>query len=812
MPTTTVRNHLCSDASGEQGYYSGPIDESRNLPHGSGGDFRYQNGRRYLGDWKMGTWHGKGQAWFTNGNTYDGEYVADQRHGRGLYRWRDGRIYEGEFANNLRHGQGCLQWLDGSYYEGSFKKGEQSGKGTYVFKGGRYTGEFERGQYHGCGEITWDQGPNIGYKGAFERGQYHGYGEMTWDGRTYKGEWKHGMANGKGIETDHNGHITHQGEWQDDEPIFIKGGAANGDPNGILSEDSESSQHDEQQQLVPVVNVTTTDARGRKGKFRGMLLRGIPHSVGLMMYEDGDVISYQGFWEYGDWMQGRVEYRNGDTFHGDFQNSRRCGTGHYVWADGRQYEGEWKDDRREGQGRFLYPNGEVFEGQFVGGVRHGHGRFQFQDGSIFDGGFSKGEFHGQGCKYEHRDGRIYVGEFSAGVRNGYGKETYPDSSLRYEGEWINDEPLHPGKIKPAPAGFVLLEDDDMADNEGSGSLVSPALLVPSIYIQTKDCKAVVQETVNDVSGVAGTYTGLVLDGLPHGVGRMVYTTEIREGFWKNGHLEGHARAFFQNGDFYEGLFVKSRRHGKGVYKWSDGRVYEGDYNDDQRHGRGRFIYPEGHEYVGDYVNGTRGGKGKFTFSDGSSYTGAWDNNLYHGYGEHKHVTGGYYKGEWQHGMKHGKGKLCTEEGIVQHGEWENDDFVKEIVVESDEAANAPSPVIDDRNTRTGAFHWGALDGENKRWEPVENLTDVGILEKCLDTVDLDADSEVMAEPSSDGKIHNDTTDDTLEEVIEFSDVNPNEAEAAALMTTSKGDDNQNIEDATLALLKESDDEFASQTF
>ena len=633
--------------------------------------------------------------------------------------------------------------------------------------------------------------------------------EMTWsDGRTYKGEWTHGMANGQGVETDSNGRITLQGEWRDDEPFLTKN--ATTDSTGMLPDDSETSEHDEQQQLVPVVNVIATDAQGRNGTFRGMFLRGVPHSVGLMMYEKGDVISYEGFWEYGDWTQGQVVYRNGDTFHGDFQNNRRCGSGHYVWSDGRQYQGEWKADKREGQGRFLYPNGEVFEGQFVDGVRHGHGRFEFQDGSIFEGSFCSGEFHGQGCKYVHRDGRIYLGEFSKGVRNGYGKETYPDGSLRYEGEWINDEPLHPGKIKPTPPGFVMLEDDDIDDHEGGGSLVSKASSVPTILMETKDCKTVVAQIVKDVCGIAGTYTGLVLNGLPHGVGRMVYDTEIREGFWRNGHLEGHARAFFENGDFYEGMFVSSKRQGKGVYKWRDGRIYEGDYTDDQRHGRGRFIYPEGHEYVGDYVDGSRSGKGKFTFSDGSSYSGAWESNLYHGYGEHKQAKGAYYKGEWQKGMKHGKGEMFSLEGTKQNGEWENDVFVKEIVLEH-EADNPPLQHADDHETLTGAFQLGILDSENRRWEPADNHSEVEILEVCLGTVKLDADTEVMAEPTSNGTIDNDTTASTTEEIVKISDSNPNAnaVETDALMTTSEVDIPPNEADVARAHLQQSDNEYTS---
>lgn len=772
--TSTVHNHLLSDASGEQGYYTGPVMEkstkttsgtSKNknnsnnssplLPHGKNGDFRYENGRRYKGDWNKGRWHGIGQAWFTNGDSYEGSYVNDQRHGRGLYRWRDGRIYEGDFANDLRHGQGRYHWLDGTTYQGSFEKGQQKGKGVCTFKGGKYTGEFDRGQYHGYGECIYD------------------------DGRTYKGEWRNGMAHGRGVETDRDGTIIHQGEWRDDEPDVFRG-----ESNSVATNDSEVSEMEEQQQLKPVVSMVVADSRGRKGTFRGMLLRGIPHNVGHMVYDSGDIATYQGFWDYGDWKKGRVEYRNGDIFDGDFENNLRCGLGRYDWADGRQYQGEWKADRREGQGRFHFPNGDVYEGHFVAGQRHGFGRFEFHDNSLFEGSFQKGEFHGQGCKFVHKDGRVYLGDFSEGARHGFGKEVYPNGSLRYEGEWIQDEPLFSGKIKPPPEGFVLMDGDDDGQLENV-SITSKKSTLSSIYADTKDCKTVVEETIKDASGTEGKYTGLVLNGLPHGVGRMVYSCEIREGFWKHGHLDGHARAFFQTGDFYEGMFVNSVREGKGVYKWSDGRVYEGDYINDQRHGHGRFVYPTGDEYVGGYEKGMRCGKGKFTFFDGSSYDGEWQDSVYHGYGELKEINESYYKGGWKQGRKHGKGvQYEAEHSLLIHGEWDEGELVKEINVPEESKVKDPEQplAVHESEAGTSELDWGLLDGEHRRWEPTEK----GKVEELMDNNDLEdvnfqaidlsaADDDVQ----NDHDLESDTADvpgDSIDENAEASLVEREDAE------------------------------------
>lgn len=60
----------------------------------------------------------------------------------------------------------------------------------------------------------------VGTNSEWENGKYHGVGECRWsDGRSYRGEWKDGRANGYGVETRPNGTIRHDGEWKEDRPI-----------------------------------------------------------------------------------------------------------------------------------------------------------------------------------------------------------------------------------------------------------------------------------------------------------------------------------------------------------------------------------------------------------------------------------------------------------------------------------------------------------------------------------------------------------------------------------------------------------------
>ena len=58
------------------------------------------------------------------------------------------------------------------------------------------------------------------YKGEWKHGVYDGKGECKWsDGRHYEGEWSGGKAHGVGKETNPDGTIRHDGQWEYDRPI-----------------------------------------------------------------------------------------------------------------------------------------------------------------------------------------------------------------------------------------------------------------------------------------------------------------------------------------------------------------------------------------------------------------------------------------------------------------------------------------------------------------------------------------------------------------------------------------------------------------
>ena len=162
---------------------------------------------------------------------------------------------------------------------------------------GTYTGGCVNDKAHGQGESKG----RYHYKGEFKEGKANGKGIYTWaNGSKYEGEYKDGKMHGKGIITWANG-SKYEGEYKD-------------------------------------------------GKMHG---------------------------------KGIYTWANGNKYDGEFKDSKMHGKGIYTFANGSKYEGEYKDDKRHGLGKLTlvkgdngianYNNGEwqgdtyIAQGEFVNG-------------------------------------------------------------------------------------------------------------------------------------------------------------------------------------------------------------------------------------------------------------------------------------------------------------------------------------------------------------------------------------------------------------------------------------------------------------
>jgi len=165
------------------------------LYHGSGTKV-FEDGSKFIGQWKKGTREGDGEFAQKDGSKYKGAWKDDVQHGEGVEDFADGTKYTGQFQNGQKAGKGKLAWKDGGSYEGQFKGNSPDGQGSSSWADGRkYTGEWKNNMMHGKGAFTSPEGHV--YTGEYKDNQKHGAGVVKYtDGQTLTGTWKAGKQHG----------------------------------------------------------------------------------------------------------------------------------------------------------------------------------------------------------------------------------------------------------------------------------------------------------------------------------------------------------------------------------------------------------------------------------------------------------------------------------------------------------------------------------------------------------------------------------------------------------------------------------------
>lgn len=176
-----------------------------------------------------------------------------------------------------------------------------------------------------------------------------------------------------------------------------------------------------------------------------------------------------------------------------------------------------------------------------------------------------------------------------------------------------------------------------------------------------------------------------------GWGRVLINDITTDATFVQGAMTGVAYITYPSDSYYHGQYVKNRRSGTGIYKWTNGNRYIGRWNDGKQHGYGftmnkdnqitsAGIFENGKLikfFYDDYKNGKKTGNclgnctdgfGLYSYSNGDKYWGffssgkrsyigiyAWDNGSVYtgsyekegkrtGYGMYTYVDGSIFKG------------------------------------------------------------------------------------------------------------------------------------------------------------------------
>lgn len=298
----------------------------------------------------------------------------------------------------------------------------KNGKGKKQYTTSVYEGEFKDGLAHGKGKEIWDNGTV--YEGAYVNGLKEGKGIYTWSsGNTYNGEYKNNLREGKGIFTWKESGDKYEGE-------YLKG-KRHGKGTYFWNSNGNSYTGDWKKNERTGQGVFTW-AEGSKyvGEFNNNKFSGL----GKEYDKDGKII-YEGNYIDNNFNGKGTYYYNDGKYVGNWKDSKREGYGIFYNNNGNKYEGNYKNDKSHGKGTYTWKNGDKYIGEYIDGKRNGKGKFIWSSGYYLIGIFKDNKFHGQ-CKEYYKDGKLsFEGEFKNGKANGYGKNYDRNGKIVYQGQY-----------------------------------------------------------------------------------------------------------------------------------------------------------------------------------------------------------------------------------------------------------------------------------------------------------------------------------------------------------------------------------------
>ena len=669
--------------------------------------------------------------------------------------FEDGEKYIGEYKDNKYHGQGNYTYVDGSEYSGDFKDGKKNGQGTFKFgpnsdwAGDRYVGEFRDDKFHGQGAYIFSNGAK--YVGEYRKNKYHGQGAFRYsDGANYVGEFKNGASNGQGTYT-----FGPNSDWAGDQYIgefkdnkFDGRGTylfVNGDK--FVGEYRDNKKNG--QGIFTFADGTKFVGEYRDGKRNGQF---------TVTYASGD--KYVG--EFKDGKKnghGIFTFADGDKYVGEFKDGGSSGQGTYTFANGDKYVGEFKDDKTHGQGTYTFADGTKEIGEFKDGKLNGYAVRYDSDGSIQTEGIWKdNEFQYdknlspvdepvsvidysllieedgdsfmyishlsdgtrvgsvailggykwfektfndlekpqvyiqpvdvsiQGDLTSYTNEQYVVGEFNSKfVKNALGDQfltfrsraaiaqinSYLSKNENFSIAGLTKDSWYAGIFDPVegvndlidlaknyPDGFCFLLDLPIISTAANRQLKVKNItrLMENNAIKCDDHNNVVFEDTKKLSLITSEVdsssrddTVLPASDLPSCPGSPTNNKTIlatwTDCFGETSLGDIEYVGEWKNG-YPDGIGTAQYENGKYLGQWKSGRA---------KHGQGTYYFANGEKYVGEFKDDKQHGQGTYIFADGEKYVGEFTDSKKNGHGTYTYLNGDRYVGEWEDDQRHGQG-------------------------------------------------------------------------------------------------------------------------------------------------------------
>jgi hypothetical protein len=288
--------------------------------------------------------------------------------------------------------------------------------------------------------------------------------------------------------------------------------------------------------------------------------------------------------------------------------------------------------------------------------------------------------HGHGT-YKNRIS-TYTGEWRDNKRCGFGEATF-ESGNSYLGEWQDNMPHGAGKLKYIDETELegVFEKGELVSGTGKyipGYMGEATNIYDGTFVDGKLQGHGVWVNSDDTS-----YVGEWKDSKHHGRGVRRTQTFTYDGDWVYNSKEGQGRLTTNTGHTYEGHFEKNEFHGPGKITYADGATLEGTFRSGKVHeGQGRWVSdlmaPTFRTVLeGTWAEGKLHGAGKVVSVDGFSYVGDFKEGKRHGHGVLTYPGGRCFRGEFVEGEPyHGEGWYKSTEMVegqkttrFLHGRW-----------------------------------------------------------------------------------------------------------------------------------------------
>ncbi len=296
-----------------------------------------------------------------------------------------------------------------------------------------------------------------------------------------------------------------------------------------------------------------------------------------------------------------LSFADGSTYVGGLNEQGQLdGNGRMQWKNGDTYEGNFVDGLFHGQGRLASASSGVYRGNFVAGEMEGQGELVYADGSRYSGEFKANQFQGKG-KLNYPDGSYYLGDFVKSRPNGKGQWFFADKST-YSGDVVNGVLTGKGELIRAGSKYI-------------GEFVNGKMQGKGVFTDEQG-NSYSGEFVNDSFTGEGTYTGT--DG------------DVFIGQFNSWALSGQGMQTNKKGNQWQGEFEHGLLEGQGSYLEKDGQQYTGEFEFGKYSGKGKLIAKNGDIYEGEFSYGQKHGAGTLIYKepiDGvSKITGRWSYN------------------------------------------------------------------------------------------------------------------------------------------------------------------------------------------